>query len=118
MTPELTYLMATAILTGLLWIPSVLGQIKGRGLLQQEDYVNLPTGELPAWAVRATRAHGNAVENFSAFAAVVIVAHLIGVWPGSLAPVIGAKVAYAGHVTITSGGQGSDLTDDRPTMAR
>ena len=79
MTTELTYLTLTAVLTGLLWIPSVVGQVQSRGFLKPEDYVNIPTGALESGAVRANRAHVNAVENFSAFAAVVIVAHLAGV---------------------------------------
>jgi uncharacterized MAPEG superfamily protein len=79
MTIELTYLVATAILTGLLWIPSVLGQVQTRGFLKPQDYVDLPSSPLAPWAVRANRAHINAVENFSTFAAVVFVAHLAGV---------------------------------------
>ena len=82
MTTELTYLVLTAILTGLLWIPAVLGQVSARGTLKPDDYVTLPTSPLPDWAIRANRAHINAVENFSAFAAVVIVAHLLGVSTG------------------------------------
>ena len=77
--PDATYLMLTAILTGVLWIPSVVGQVQSRGFLQPEDYVNLPTSPLKPWAVRANRAHQNAIENFAQFAAVVIVAHLANV---------------------------------------
>ena len=47
--------------------------------LRPEDYVNLPVTPLKPWAVRANRAHINAVENFSVFAAVVIVGHLLDV---------------------------------------
>ncbi len=79
MTPELTYLLFTAILTGVLWIPAVLGQVASRGVLQPQDYVTLPTSPLKDWARRADRAHKNAVENFSAFAAVVLVGHLLDV---------------------------------------
>ena len=78
MTTELTYLLLTAILTGLLWIPSVLGQVQSRGMLTPENYVELPEGGLSQWAKRADRAHQNAVENFPAFAAVVLIAHAIG----------------------------------------
>jgi uncharacterized MAPEG superfamily protein len=99
MTPELTCLVATAILTGLLWIPSVLGQVKGRGFLKPEDYVDLPDSPLPSWAERANRAHINAVENFSTFAAVVIVAHLVGVstplTAGAAAVFFWARLAHA-----------------------
>ncbi len=78
MTTELSYLMLTAILTGVLWIPAVLGQVASRGMLTPDDYVTLPTSPLKDWAIRANRAHINAVENFAQFAAVVIVAHLLG----------------------------------------
>jgi len=78
MTTELTYLLLTAILTGLLWIPAVLGQVKSRGVLKPENYVELPEGGLVHWAKRANRAHLNAVENLPAFAAVVLIAHAIG----------------------------------------
>ena len=78
MTTELTYLLLTAILTGLLWIPSVLGQVQSRGMLTPENYVELPEGGVSDWAKRANRAHQNAVENLSAFAVVVLIAHAIG----------------------------------------
>ncbi|AGI66016.1 hypothetical protein OAN307_c02550 [Octadecabacter antarcticus 307] len=82
MTTELIYLTLTAILTGVLWIPAVIGQVQSRGTLKPEDYVTLPNSPLADWAVRANRAHVNAVENLGAFAAVVIVAHLAGVSTG------------------------------------
>ena len=78
MTTELTYLLLTAILTGLLWIPAVLGQVQSRGVLKPENYVELPEGGLTPWAKRADRAHKNAVENLAAFAVVVLIAHAIG----------------------------------------
>ena len=79
MTPELTYLLLTAILTGCLWIPVVTGYVTSRGFLKPHDYVHAPTSPLPNWVNRANRAHANAVENFAVFAAAVIVAHLAGV---------------------------------------
>lgn len=79
MTTELFYLLLTALLTGCLWLPSVAGQVSSRGFLQPQDYVDLPTSPLKPWAVRANRAHINAVENFSTFAAVILVGHLLDV---------------------------------------
>ncbi|MFT4623987.1 MAG: putative MAPEG superfamily protein [Myxococcota bacterium] len=96
MTTELTYLVLTAILTGLLWIPSVLGQIQSRGFLKPKDYVHLPDSPLADWAVRANRAHQNAVENFSSFAAVVLVGHLAGV--STTATVTAAMVYFFARV--------------------
>ena len=79
MKTELFYLLLTAILTGSLWIPVVIGYAKTRGLPKPEDYVVAPTAPLPAWVNRANRAHLNAVESFAPFAAVVLIAHAIGV---------------------------------------
>ena len=75
MNVELQYLMYTTILTGMLWIPVVIGYVRTRGLLTPEDYRTAPTSPLPDWVNRANRAHLNAVENFAPFAAVVLVAH-------------------------------------------
>ena len=77
MNVELQYLLLTAILTGVLWIPVVIGYVKTRGLLTPEDYRSAPTSELPDWVNRANRAHLNAVENFAPFAAVVLIAQLM-----------------------------------------
>ena len=79
MKTELLFLLLTAILTGLLWIPVVIGYVVSRGLLTSGDYKVAPTSALPAWVNRANRAHVNAVENFAQFAAVVVVAQLVGV---------------------------------------
>ncbi len=76
---ELFYLLLTAILTGLLWIPVVIGYVTSRGVLTDESYKVAPTSPLPAWVSRANRAHVNAVENFAPFAAVVLIAHVAGI---------------------------------------
>ena len=79
MKTELFYLLLTAILTGVLWIPVVIGYVKTRGPLTDESYRVPPTAPLPPWVQRANRAHVNAVENFAPFAAVVLVAQLVNV---------------------------------------
>ncbi len=79
MTTELYYLLFAAILTGVLWIPVVIGYVVSRGNLKPADYVTAPTSLLPDWVNRANRAHLNAVENFAQFAAVVLIAHALGV---------------------------------------
>jgi uncharacterized MAPEG superfamily protein len=79
MTTELFYLLLTAILTGVLWIPVVVGYVLSRGPLKPSDYKVAPTSPLPDWVNRANRAHINAVENFATFAAVVLIAHAVGV---------------------------------------
>ncbi len=75
MTTELFYLLLTAMLTGVLWIPVVIGYVKTRGPIQPADYKVAPTSPLPAWVNRANRAHINAVENLVPFAVVVLIAH-------------------------------------------
>ena len=77
MSTELTYLILLALFHGVLWVPVVIGQVKSRGLLKPEDYVKLPDAPLRDWAVRANRAHLNGVENFSPFAAIVLVAYAL-----------------------------------------
>ena len=79
MTTELFYLLLTTILTGILWIPVVIGYVKTRGPLKPEDYVVAPTSPLPPWVNRANRAQINAVENLVTFAAVVLIAKAAGI---------------------------------------
>ena len=49
------------------------------GLLQPEEYRVGRHVEFPHWVRRADRAHINLVEQFGAFAGLVVVAHLTGV---------------------------------------
>lgn len=99
MTTELFYLLLTAILTGLLWIPVVIGYVTSRGLLRPIDYKIAPTSPLPDWVNRANRAHVNAVENFATFAAIVLIAKAVGVSTAvteiSAAVFFYARVAHA-----------------------
>ena len=73
MTPELTYLAWTALLTASLWLPYVIAQGLSKGLLTPENYRNATSHEVPAWGKRANRVHLNAVEAFAPFAALVLV---------------------------------------------
>jgi uncharacterized MAPEG superfamily protein len=79
MNTELFYLLLTAILTGVLWIPVVVGYTMTRGFLKPVDYIIAPTSALPHWVNRANRAHLNAVENLGSFAAVVLIAQVLSV---------------------------------------
>jgi uncharacterized MAPEG superfamily protein len=79
MTRELLYLTLTAVLTGMLWIPVVVGYVTSRGPLKPVDYRTAPTAPLPDWVNRANRAHLNAIESFAPFAAVVLVAQAAGI---------------------------------------
>src|SRR5882724_10934854 len=79
MTTELHYLLLSTILTGVLWIPVVIGYVSARGFLRPVDYKTAPTSPLPDWVNRANRAHLNAVEGFAPFAAVVLIGHAAGI---------------------------------------
>jgi len=56
----------------------VIGYVRSRGFLTAETYKVAPTSPLPDWVNRANRAHANAVENFTPFAAVVLVGQAAG----------------------------------------
>lgn len=79
MTTELSYLLFTVILTGVLWIPVVVGYVLTRGPIQPSDYIVAPTSPLPPWVNRAGRTHINAVENLALFAPLVLIAHAAGI---------------------------------------
>jgi len=107
MNNELLYLLLTALLTGVLWIPVVIGYVKTRGALTDETYRVAPSDPLPAWVNRANRAHQNAVENFAPFAAVVLVGQAMGVHT-ALTATCAAVYFYArlAHATVHISGTG------------
>ena len=78
MTTELKYLVFVSVLTALLWIPYILNLIIVRG---PKDAVGYPENPKPIapWAERLKAAHYNAVENLVVFAALILVAHAVGV---------------------------------------
>jgi uncharacterized MAPEG superfamily protein len=78
MTTDLRYLAYTAILTAALWIPYVVAQVMTNGFLAPPNYVDPTPRPVPLWGKRADRTYLNAVEVFAPFAALVIVAHLVG----------------------------------------
>ena len=90
MKTELFYLALVAALTGLMWVPYILDRISVRGLI---DAVGYPVNPKPqsAWAQRLMKAHANAVENLAVFAALVLVAHAVGLTNATIA---GASVVY------------------------
>ena len=78
MSTELKYLAFTALLTGSLWIPYVIAQVRANGPLQPENYVDPTMRPLPDWGKRADRAYLNAVETFAPFAALVLLVQAMG----------------------------------------
>lgn len=80
MTTELWYLFLTSVLLAVLWIPFIAGQATTVGPLSSEDYKNLrDVDTMQDWIRRANRAHVNLVEQFGAFAGLIVVAHLTNV---------------------------------------
>lgn len=83
--PELFWLTMTLLLTTLMWIPYMLQLIFQLGPIKAFWD---PTGNHPHdrdWAVRAKRAHSNAVENLVLFAPLVLLVHFAGTADGSTA---------------------------------
>ena len=79
MGTELFYLYLTSILLGVMWIPHIIGQASSHGPLRPDEYVTLRDPDnAPNWVRRANRAHLNLVEQFGAFAGLVLVAQLTG----------------------------------------
>lgn len=77
MTPELVYLVASCVLSLVMWAPYIIGRISAWGLIETMGY---PQRELPQppWAVRMRNAHRNLTENLIPFAGLVLVAHTAG----------------------------------------
>ena len=78
MTAELKYLAFVTTLTALMWIPYILNMIMVRGVADAVGYPENPK-PMASWATRMKAAHYNAVENLVVFAALVLVAHVVGV---------------------------------------
>ena len=78
MIAELKYLAFVTTLTALMWIPYILNMIMVRGVADAVGYPENPK-PMASWATRMKAAHYNAVENLVVFAALVLVAHVVGV---------------------------------------
>lgn len=80
MTTELWYLFLSSILLAVMWMPHIIGQVVNAGLPTPEDYRHLrDPKQFPDWVRRADRAHQNLVEQFGAFAGLVVVAQFSGI---------------------------------------
>lgn len=91
MTTELYWLVLTALMTALFWVPYILDRIATQGFINAVSY---PTGNVPpqsAWAVRAKKAHYNAIEGLAVFAPLVLALHVLGLSTGLTAS---AAAAY------------------------
>ncbi|MGE0846501.1 MAG: MAPEG family protein [Flavobacteriaceae bacterium] len=79
MTVEIFWLIVTALVTSLFWVPYILNRIAVRGLMGAMANPSAGDKPQPDWAVRAQKAHYNAVENLVIFAALVLAAGIVGV---------------------------------------
>lgn len=78
MSPELTWVAATALITALMWVPYILSLIGQMGVAAALADSEHDTALEAAWARRAKRAHANMVENLVIFAPLAIGIHLAG----------------------------------------
>jgi uncharacterized MAPEG superfamily protein len=77
-TPEIFWLAATCVFTGLLWVPYVANRFKELG---PPDWAWFPLPDprpRAPWAERAMRAHVNATENLVVFAPLALAIHAAG----------------------------------------
>lgn len=79
MKPEVFWLAITAMMTGLFFIPYIFDRFAVRGIAG--TLANPGANDRPqhAWAIRAQRAHRNAVENLVVFTTLVACALLAGI---------------------------------------
>jgi uncharacterized MAPEG superfamily protein len=95
MTPELTYLVWSAVLTLALAAISASGATLQVGLERLAgNRENMP--EMAGWAGRAARAHRNMLENLVLFAILVLTARAANI--GNAMTVLGAQVFFWGRI--------------------
>lgn len=78
LSPELYWLVATIILTALIWVPYILNRIIEDGLWSALKNPEPDAQPKAAWAYRAECAHRNAVENLVIFAPLALAVHVAG----------------------------------------
>jgi len=92
MSSALYWLVLTALMTALFWVPYVLDRIAVLGLVRTMGNPSPKDKPLADWAQRARAAHTNAVENLAVFGALAIAAHVAGV--GDNPVIAGAAATY------------------------
>ena len=101
MSTELYWLVLTAFMTSLFWVPYILNRIKVMGLNRALTEKGLDVDRHDLWGKRARAAHANAVENITIFGIAVLALHLLGAGTGATA--MAAKIyffARLGHFII------------------
>lgn len=74
---ELRYLIYTALLMLVIWIPYILAELGVTGPIKALSYPD--ERQLPVWGQRLKRAHYNLVENTAPFAVAVIAGEMMNV---------------------------------------
>lgn len=72
MTPEITYLTLTALLTGVLWVPIIVNRLAENGMWNALRNPQPDVRPRADWAWRLANAHRNAIENLVVFAPLAI----------------------------------------------
>ena len=78
LSPDLRVLVYTALICLLLWMPYILAGIGKHGLVRMVGYPSVDYSDMDPWVGRSYRAHVNLAENLAPFAALVLVAQVIG----------------------------------------
>ena len=78
LSADLTWLLATTLLTATLWVPYILQLIAQSGVFTALWDPFHETPHEARWAQRAKRAHTNAVENLVVFAPLVLIVQVTG----------------------------------------
>jgi len=95
MKPELMYLTWSVLLAIVHMLITVVALFSHSGLMATVgNRANLP--ELPGWAGRAVRANRNMAENLALFAAVVLIAAVIG--KNNSMTLLGAQLFFWGRI--------------------
>ena len=89
--PELFWLVLTAMMTALIFLPYILNRMKEHGIWPAIYNPQPDVCPKAAWAERLMRAHANAVENLVVFAPLVLALQLSGMGNATTA---GACMVY------------------------
>ena len=82
LTPELTALASTAVLTSIMWIPIILNRLKEDGIWPALSNPQPDVRPMANWSYRLGNAHRNALENLMIFAPLVLIVHVMGIGNG------------------------------------
>lgn len=79
LSPELYWLVLTALMTSLMWVPYIINRIAENGARNALLDPQGRTETRVPWADRMMRAHRNAIENLATFAPLVLVLDVTGI---------------------------------------